>query len=174
MYSLYSYKYYCSIISSFLYFTSFFLPFHFFFFKQKTAYEMLIRDCSSDVCSSDLHELDSLIVYHAPVRLAPVVDVGDRILEGGPRDAEGVRRDARARLVQGAEEDLQAFAGPADQVAARHAAALERDRGGARAAMAHLVLLAQDREAGRVLLRSAERRVGKEGVSTVRSRWGPY
>src|SRR3546814_13911891 len=114
---------------------------------------MRISDWSSDVCSSDLHELDALIVYHAPVRLAPVVDVGDRILEGGPRDAEGVRRDARARLVQGAEEALQAFAGPADQVAARHAAALARDRGGARAAMAPLFLLAQSS--------SYDRRVGK-------------
>src|SRR3546814_7486799 len=28
--------------------------FVFFFFKQKTAYEMLISDWSSDVCSSDL------------------------------------------------------------------------------------------------------------------------
>src|SRR3546814_2502402 len=28
--------------------------FFFFFFKQKTAYEMRIRDWSSDVCSSDL------------------------------------------------------------------------------------------------------------------------
>src|SRR3546814_8288758 len=27
---------------------------HFFLFKQKTAYEMRIRDWSSDVCSSDL------------------------------------------------------------------------------------------------------------------------
>src|SRR3546814_4263681 len=29
----------------------------FFFFKQKTAYEMRISDWSSDVCSSDLHTL---------------------------------------------------------------------------------------------------------------------
>src|SRR3546814_1115665 len=29
--------------------------FEFFFFKQKTAYEMRISDWSSDVCSSDLH-----------------------------------------------------------------------------------------------------------------------
>src|SRR3546814_9079772 len=29
--------------------------FGFFFFKQKTAYEMRISDWSSDVCSSDLH-----------------------------------------------------------------------------------------------------------------------
>src|SRR3546814_3948403 len=31
------------------------LVFVFFFFKQKTAYEMRISDWSSDVCSSDLH-----------------------------------------------------------------------------------------------------------------------
>src|SRR3546814_996673 len=31
----------------------------FFFFKQKTAYEMRISDWSSDVCSSDLFSLDS-------------------------------------------------------------------------------------------------------------------
>src|SRR3546814_2714962 len=29
---------------------------YFFFFKQKTAYEMRIRDWSSDVCSSDLRQ----------------------------------------------------------------------------------------------------------------------
>src|SRR3546814_7724205 len=33
----------------------FFYVFCFFFFKQKTAYEMRISDWSSDVCSSDLH-----------------------------------------------------------------------------------------------------------------------
>src|SRR3546814_3252646 len=31
-----------------------FLLFVIFYFKQKTAYEMRISDCSSDVCSSDL------------------------------------------------------------------------------------------------------------------------
>src|SRR3546814_2098139 len=30
----------------------------FFFFKQKTAYEMRISDWSSDVCSSDLRQAD--------------------------------------------------------------------------------------------------------------------
>src|SRR3546814_2726816 len=34
--------------------------FYFFFFKQKTAYEMRISDWSSDVCSSDLHEATQL------------------------------------------------------------------------------------------------------------------
>src|SRR3546814_2628098 len=33
------------------------LSYWFFFFKQKTAYEMRISDWSSDVCSSDLHAL---------------------------------------------------------------------------------------------------------------------
>src|SRR3546814_7825479 len=38
----------------------------FFFFKQKTAYEMRISDWSSDVCSSDLvWKLDNLIfIFH--------------------------------------------------------------------------------------------------------------
>src|SRR3546814_10055141 len=31
----------------------------FFFFKQKTAYEMRISHWSSDVCSSDLHSIDA-------------------------------------------------------------------------------------------------------------------
>src|SRR3546814_954815 len=39
--------------------------FIFFFFKQKTAYEMRISDWSSDVCSSDLHLGDHLIDWHA-------------------------------------------------------------------------------------------------------------
>src|SRR3546814_5914761 len=36
---------------------------YFFFFKQKTAYEMRISDWSSDVCSSDL-QAPALIVGH--------------------------------------------------------------------------------------------------------------
>src|SRR3546814_5783573 len=35
----------------------------FFFFKQKTAYEMRISDWSSDVCSSDLQEKDAFGFY---------------------------------------------------------------------------------------------------------------
>src|SRR3546814_4761790 len=34
---------------------------HVFFFKQKTAYEMLISDWSSDVCSSDLVRMKRVI-----------------------------------------------------------------------------------------------------------------
>src|SRR3546814_10443880 len=46
--------------------------YYFFFFKQKTAYEMRISDWSSDVCSSDL----------------ALVDAGDQILALRPGLAE--------------------------------------------------------------------------------------
>src|SRR3546814_10259075 len=38
----------------------------FFFFKQKTAYEMRISDWSSDVCSSDLYQ--SIVPTTDPIR----------------------------------------------------------------------------------------------------------
>src|SRR3546814_3623973 len=39
---------------------------YFFFFMQKTAYEMRISDWSSDVCSSDLHQHGLAPSYPAP------------------------------------------------------------------------------------------------------------
>ena len=39
--------------------------FFFFFFKQKTAYEIVSRDWSSDVCSSDLTSNPALSDYQA-------------------------------------------------------------------------------------------------------------
>ena len=33
-----------------------------FFFKQKTAYEIVSRDWSSDVCSSDLKQLSGIAI----------------------------------------------------------------------------------------------------------------
>src|SRR3546814_4218329 len=91
----------------------------FFFFKQKTAYEMRISDWSSDVCSSDL---------------------------------------ARSRL------RAKAVANP-DTISARWT---ETARVNAKARCA------QDDVLNVSLVRSEERRVGKEGVSTCRSRWSPY
>src|SRR3546814_7427850 len=84
----------------------------FFFFKQKTAYEMRISDWSSDVCSSDLGEPRAGLLHEALVD----ADVQQRALS---RDALAV-------------DDVE---------------------------------LAE---------RSEERRVGKECVSTCRSRWSPY
>src|SRR3546814_15529687 len=54
----------------------------FFFFKQKTAYEMRISDWSSDVCSSDL----------SPPRRDPAeraADIGERAQGGAQRFAQG-------------------------------------------------------------------------------------
>src|SRR3546814_17024843 len=80
----------------------------FFFFKQKTAYEMRISDWSSDVCSSDLRRLDQIepgaltdalrgiigweamqaidrlapVRFNAPAGSSHAIDYG---AEGGPR-----------------------------------------------------------------------------------------
>src|SRR3546814_2656783 len=45
---------------------------YFFFFKQKTAYEMRISDWSSDVCSSDLCSLSAMAA-------GPILVVGDSL-----------------------------------------------------------------------------------------------
>src|SRR3546814_2495908 len=55
----------------------------FFFFKQKTAYEMRISDWSSDVCSSDLGEdeqvgptdLAAVFLLHRPQQAARLVEI---------------------------------------------------------------------------------------------------
>src|SRR3546814_15646237 len=62
---------------------------YFFFFKQKTAYEMRISDWSSDVCSSDLEHVvvDQLVVAQ---RLAGGVEALEDLLCIRPR-AEGDR-----------------------------------------------------------------------------------
>src|SRR3546814_11330574 len=103
-------------------FTSLFW-FGFFFFKQKTAYEMRISDWSSDVCSSDLTGHVTVDKRRGRTRLDGAVAFGTLDFE-----------------------DLASDAGNAA------ALALERSEG----------------------LSSEERRVGKECVSTFRSRWSPY
>src|SRR3546814_9218318 len=46
----------------------FFVWYSFFFFKQKTAYEMRISDWSSDVCSSDLLSGEGMVAPVAALR----------------------------------------------------------------------------------------------------------
>src|SRR3546814_3549024 len=89
----------------------------FFFFKQKTAYEMRISDWSSDVCSSDLASARFLGDYQ------PMVE-------------RGGWNFWVQQVAWGTSKDLGDTA-------------------------------AYD-------IRSEERRVGKECVSTCRSRWSPY
>src|SRR3546814_2423253 len=50
---------------------------YFFFFKQKTAYEMRISDWSSDVCSSDLASGGSITMVAGDEHLAKVTYVED-------------------------------------------------------------------------------------------------
>src|SRR3546814_17701399 len=67
--------------------------FEFFFFKQKTAYELRISDWSSDVCSSDLR------IRRSPQRRAR--DPGGEaagIAAGTPRDGGGLSARATRTL----------------------------------------------------------------------------
>src|SRR3546814_16001795 len=94
----------------------------FFFFKQKTAYEMRISDWSSDVCSSDLSEtiLRNLRVLATDQRMDALGDDGKPVVQ----TYSNVTLEVTPKI--------------AEKIA-----------------------------------RSAERRVGKECVSTCRSRWSP-
>src|SRR3546814_2670315 len=68
----------------------------FFFFKQKTAYEMRISDWSSDVCSSDLHRLAS---NHAAFAHFLVAGIKDQIRERLVEAALGKGRQAAIELL---------------------------------------------------------------------------
>src|SRR3546814_4794872 len=105
----------------------------FFFFKQKTAYEMRISDWSSDVCSSDLN---------AAIGAACVAIIDQ---PGGPR-RYGTNGMLAAIL-------LGSLTAAVTGLASSHSLLI------------WLVVPS---------LRSEERRVGKECVSTCRSRWSPY
>src|SRR3546814_2754509 len=96
----------------------------FFFFKQKTAYEMRISDWSSDVCSSDLVDY---------LGLATLLT----------RDGEYARAEQALANIDPTAEGVDLI----QYHTVRGLLALER---------------------------SEERRVGKECVSTCRSRWSPY
>src|SRR3546814_3202939 len=63
----------------------------FFFFKQKTAYEMRISDWSSDVCSSDLSgkPASKTLSLFKPL---PQLLKNVRFAKGKPLESEGVRQ----------------------------------------------------------------------------------
>src|SRR3546814_5272126 len=106
----------------------------FVFFKQKTAYEMRISDWSSDVCSSDLFQLN----YAASLRVFAHVEA---------------TLDVRySRTLPLAIDRL------CDHIIC-----------GELFDSSILRFLAASRDTSR----SEERRVGKECVSTCRSRWSP-
>src|SRR3546814_16985536 len=108
---------------------------------------MRISDWSSDVCSSDLH-----------------IEVEGREVDG----AEGVDR-----LVEGVEVEvfyvLAHLAVELGQAVQHPALQLRHLGSGDTLALVEAVEVAEQ-----VAQRSEERRVGKECVSTCRSRWSPY
>src|SRR3546814_9386458 len=68
----------------------------FFFFKQKTAYEMRISDWSSDVCSSDLQPARTISLNNMYVRDVTPMDIGDDKKRARVWDELDVRPTARA------------------------------------------------------------------------------
>src|SRR3546814_12094990 len=129
---------------------------YFFFFKQKTAYEMRISDWSSDVCSSDLilgaaPRADRRAVIRGAVGRAhgELVHVG--LAEHHRAGFPQLRGDGR---FVGWPEAVEAVRG-----------------GGGRHALRAIQVLDGDRPAVEPAARSEARRVGKAGVSPSRSRW---
>src|SRR3546814_13370608 len=121
----------------------------FFFFKQKTAYEMRISDCSSDVCSSDLKGRE-------PKDWEPMASPDDPTGEHGSLYA--ARKGVYPKKVDGPFRRFK-WAIMAVTLAIYYGTPWIRwDRGP---------------HAPDQAVRSEARRVGKECVSTCRSRWSP-
>src|SRR3546814_5004181 len=80
----------------------------FFFFKQKTAYEMRISDWSSDVCSSDLghahqhrHPHRPPTAITAPQTVAHTKGAGVPVLlSGADRDRSAARKASAGSLAE--------------------------------------------------------------------------
>src|SRR6056297_3015934 len=92
----------------------YFVIFFFFFFKQKTAYEILRSDWSSDVCSSDL--LHQLLVQRLPQ--GRVDDAGGEAVDGdvvlGELACAHLRHGGDAELADAVGDDVRIQAGFAD------------------------------------------------------------
>src|SRR3546814_4105421 len=73
----------------------------FFFFKQKTAYEMRISDWSSDVCSSDLVSQALFSQRPGRYRIDPAKVGPDPRLRGGASGSLSMARGASRRLIRG-------------------------------------------------------------------------
>src|SRR3546814_8214144 len=73
----------------------------FFFFKQKTAYEMRISDWSSDVCSSDLHD-DQRAILTRFLRRSAGDDIGAQLGDTAARIRHERQAGNDARRIVGA------------------------------------------------------------------------
>src|SRR3546814_2990948 len=128
-----------------------------FVIKQKTAYDMRISDWSSDVCSSDLLPRD--LAGLPRLGFFPGSTIGNL----DPADAVDLLRSFRRSLGQ----DAMLLIGM-DRIKDVSILIPAYDEAAGVTAQFNLTLLA------RINRRSEERRVGKECVSTCRSRWSPY
>src|SRR3546814_7513370 len=122
------------------------------FVKQKTAYDVRISDWSSDVCSSDLDgetiviEATAIIAYLAAYHPGPAP-----LIPADPAEAVATRMLDRVfdnYVMANMQRVVNAYIARSDSP--------------------DPVEVAAGKE------RSEERRVGKECVSTCRSRWSPY
>src|SRR3546814_18455573 len=86
--------------------------FFFFFFKQKTAYEMRISDCSSDVCSSDLLDARDRVARRGADKSLLEIGVGDAL---GGADEAGTELDARRAHLQIARDRFAAADAAGDE-----------------------------------------------------------
>src|SRR3546814_570964 len=159
----------------------------FFFFKQKTAYEMRISDWSSDVCSSDLGPKrnqsfhDFAMTDYSPCAF-PVIGAnlryeahsfpfsstvaGDHPMASRKCEERFARSDDRSVLARsGSSSRLMNSVGGPGSTEILSAAMRLRIARASNTACGNTVRPA--------IRRSEERRVGKECVSTCRSRWSP-
>src|SRR3546814_10902261 len=83
----------------------------FFFFKQKTAYEMRISDWSSDVCSSDLAFFDHLNHAKRSVALDLATPAGRKALGELVAEADVVIEASRPRALAQLGIDVDATLG---------------------------------------------------------------
>src|SRR3546814_3537031 len=84
----------------------------FFFFKQKTAYEMRISDWSSDVCSSDLVDLGTMPLVDLTRFLAcqlTDVESGMSLLFSTGLEMEGLPAERHAALLRRVIASKEAF-----------------------------------------------------------------
>src|SRR3546814_2131304 len=133
------------------------------FFNQKTAYEMRSSDWSSDVCSSDLsiqqeRIIDTLIGSGLAFLYSYVIFPSWESVQ-----VYGTMRKLLVANYQYIARALKIIAGQALSVTDYKLARKEV-----------YVSSANMASAFQRMMRSEERRVGKECVSTCRSRWSPY
>src|SRR3546814_11609454 len=130
-----------------------------FFFKHKTAYDLRISDWSSDVCSSDL----TAPSRHARTRHVNTHDPLDARI-GFPPSTNAMEHPQPRQQTANSRSGRRGW----DQVLRANAA-----QPNSLSWTATSLNPAAARRPGRVSgsMRSEERRVGKEGVSTYRTRW---